>query len=163
MTASVATFAAHLAARLDGKVLTDGGTLAAYASDASNHRVLPRAVVLPRSAEHVAEVVRVCVDEGVSVTSRGAGTNIGGSPLGTGVVVDHTRHHNRILELDLEGRTAVIEPGLVLDHLQAVVTGSGLRFGPAVDGCVDHRGHRRPVAPMSYGHGAVRWNATWPP
>jgi FAD/FMN-containing dehydrogenase/Fe-S oxidoreductase len=130
MTTAPATFAAHLAARVDGEVLTDGGTLAAYASDASNHRMVPRAVVLPRSAEDVTAVVRACVEEGVPMTSRGAGTNIAGAALGSGVVLDHTRHLNRVLDVDLEGRTAVVQPGLVLDHLQAAVAGAGLRFGP---------------------------------
>ena len=130
MTTSAVTFASHLAARLDGEVLTDAGTLAAYASDASNHRVVPLAVVLPRSSDDVVSVVRTCVAEGVPITSRGAGTNIAGAALGSGVVLDHARHLNAVLDLDLEGRTAVVRPGLVLDHLQAAVADAGLRFGP---------------------------------
>lgn len=119
-----------LATRLDGDVRTDDGTRAVYASDASNHRVVPRAVVFPRCVEDIASTVRLCAEAGVPITSRGAGTNIAGNAIGPGVVVDYSRYLNRIRSIDAETRTAVVEPGVVLDRLQDAARPHGLRFGP---------------------------------
>ncbi|MGH8883126.1 MAG: FAD-binding oxidoreductase, partial [Stackebrandtia sp.] len=120
----------ELAARLAGEVRDDGGTRAAYASDASNPRVVPRGVVYPRHTDDLSAVVRVCADAGVAVTSRGAGTNIAGNAIGPGIVVDHSRYLNRIRSIDPETATAVVEPGVVLDRLQEQAAPRGLRFGP---------------------------------
>jgi FAD/FMN-containing dehydrogenase/Fe-S oxidoreductase len=120
----------ELAARLDGDVRADGGTRSAYASDASNHRVVPDAVVFPRSVEDVATTVRLCVENGVPITSRGAGTNVAGNAIGPGVVIDYSRFLNRVLSVDPETCTAVVEPGVVLDRLQEAALPHGLRFGP---------------------------------
>ncbi len=120
----------ELATRLEGDVRTDDGTRAAYASDASNHRVVPRAVVFPRGVEDIATTVRLCAEAGVPITSRGAGTNIAGNAIGPGVVVDYSRYLNRIRSVDPETRTAVVEPGVVLDRLQDAARPHGLRFGP---------------------------------
>lgn len=123
-------FVASLAAALDGQVAADGATLAAYSTDASNHRVMPRCVVFPRRTEDVVAVVTQCGAGGVSVTSRGAGTGLAGSALGSGVVLDYSRFFNRIVGVDAEARQAVVEPGVVLDSLQRRGAGLGLRFGP---------------------------------
>ncbi|NIZ90578.1 FAD-binding and (Fe-S)-binding domain-containing protein [Kineococcus rubinsiae] len=103
---------------------------AEYTSDASNYRVVPGAVVFPRSAADVEAVFAVCRELGVPFTSRGAGTSVAGNAVGTGVVLDFSRHLNRVLEIDPETRTALIEPGVVLDDLQRAAEPFGLRFGP---------------------------------
>ncbi len=130
MTGVGARWLADLRARVGGEVGTDRGTLAAYSADASNHRVLPAAVVFPRSRADVAAVVRGCAAEGVPVTSRGAGTGVAGAALGEGVVLDHSRHLTGVLALDPEAGTAVVQPGVVLDRLQSAAAPHGLRFGP---------------------------------
>ncbi|MFJ7043860.1 FAD-binding and (Fe-S)-binding domain-containing protein [Streptomyces sp. NPDC101112] len=98
--------------------------------DASNYRRVPLGVVAPRDADDVAAVLAVCREHGVPVVARGGGTSIAGQATGTGVVLDFTRHMNRLLALDPEARTAVVQPGLVLDRLQDAAAPHGLRFGP---------------------------------
>ncbi|MET8946774.1 FAD-binding and (Fe-S)-binding domain-containing protein [Streptomyces sp. NPDC004542] len=109
---------------------TSGGRRAQYAYDASNYRVPPLAVAFPREEDEVAAVVRACRASGVPLTARGAGTSMAGNAVGPGVVLDFSRHMNRILSVDPAGRTAVVEPGLVLDDLQRAAAPYGLAFGP---------------------------------
>ncbi|MEU7358281.1 FAD-binding and (Fe-S)-binding domain-containing protein [Streptomyces olivaceoviridis] len=98
--------------------------------DASNYRRVPLGVVAPRDADDVATVLEVCRARGVPVVARGGGTSIAGQATGTGVVLDFTRHMTGLLELDPGSRTAVVQPGLVLDRLQEAAAPHGLRFGP---------------------------------
>lgn len=119
-----------IAGRLAGSVAADGGTLAAYSTDASNHRLVPVCVVFPRGVDDVVATVDLCRAEGIPVTSRGAGTNLAGNAIGSGVVLDYSRHFNRIVNVDADSRQAVVEPGVVLDDLQAEAARFGLRFGP---------------------------------
>jgi FAD/FMN-containing dehydrogenase/Fe-S oxidoreductase len=98
--------------------------------DASNYRRVPLGVVAPRDADDVAAALSVCRSYGVPVVPRGGGTSIAGQATGTGVVLDFTRHMNRLLSLDPGARTAVVQPGLVLDRLQEAAAPHGLRFGP---------------------------------
>ncbi|MFF9310692.1 FAD-binding and (Fe-S)-binding domain-containing protein [Streptomyces sp. NPDC014748] len=98
--------------------------------DASNYRRVPHGVVAPRDADDVAAVLEVCRELGVPVVARGGGTSIAGQATGTGVVLDFTRHMNRVLRLDPDARTAVVQPGVVLDRLQEAAAPHGLRFGP---------------------------------
>jgi len=103
---------------------------AEYSSDASNYRLVPTAVVFPRHRDEVAAALEVCRQLEVPLVARGAGTSIAGNAVGTGVVLDFSRHLNRVLSLDRTAATAVVEPGVVLDDLQAAATPHGLRFGP---------------------------------
>ncbi|MER7573895.1 FAD-binding and (Fe-S)-binding domain-containing protein [Streptomyces sp. NPDC126514] len=98
--------------------------------DASNYRRVPLGVVAPRDADDVAAVLEVCRAHAVPVVPRGGGTSIAGQATGTGVVLDFTRYLNRLVALDPESRTAVVQPGLVLDRLQEAAAPHGLRFGP---------------------------------
>ncbi|WP_206685858.1 FAD-binding and (Fe-S)-binding domain-containing protein [Kribbella qitaiheensis] len=120
----------ELTRRIAGDVQTDSGTRAAYASDASNHRVVPAGVVFPRTAEDLSTIVGLCRDDGVPITSRGAGTNVAGNAIGPGVVVDYSRYYQRIVSVDPDSRTAVVQPGVVVDRLQEAAAPHGLRFGP---------------------------------
>ena len=103
---------------------------AEYSADASNYRVVPSVVVFPRHVEEAAAALDVARRAGVPVTSRGAGTSIAGNAVGAGLVLDFSRHLNRVLALDPEARTAVVEPGAILDDITAAAAGHGLRFGP---------------------------------
>ncbi|GLF97239.1 FAD-binding and (Fe-S)-binding domain-containing protein [Streptomyces yaizuensis] len=98
--------------------------------DASNYRRVPLGVVAPRDADDVAAALAVCRRYGVPVVARGGGTSIAGQATGTGVVLDFTRHMNAVVDVDPATRTAVVQPGLVLDTLQAAVRPHGLAFGP---------------------------------
>jgi len=103
---------------------------AEYSSDASNYRVVPSVVVFPRHADEVVAALDVARRAGVPVTSRGGGTSIAGNSVGSGVVLDFSRHLNRVLSVDPEARTALAEPGAILDAITAAAAGHGLRFGP---------------------------------
>ncbi|PJJ58308.1 FAD/FMN-containing dehydrogenase [Mumia flava] len=105
-------------------------TRALYSTDASLYRVVPQAVVRPRHVEEVLAVAEVARTLGVPLTSRGAGTSIAGNAVGAGIVIDFTRHLNRVLEVDPERRTARVEPGTVHATLQRAAASQGLRFGP---------------------------------
>ncbi|MFB6987859.1 FAD-binding and (Fe-S)-binding domain-containing protein [Streptomyces sp. NPDC056304] len=98
--------------------------------DASNYRRVPLGVVAPRDADDVAAALAVCRAHAVPVVPRGGGTSIAGQSTGTGVVLDLTRHLRRIVELDAGSRTAVVQPGVVLDDLRAAAAPHGLTFGP---------------------------------
>jgi FAD/FMN-containing dehydrogenase/Fe-S oxidoreductase len=101
-----------------------------YASDASLYRIPPRVVVRPRHTDEIAAALAVAREHGVPLTMRGAGTSIAGNAIGPGIVVDTSRHLNRVLEVDAEARTARVEPGVVHARLQRRAVAAGLRFGP---------------------------------
>ncbi|MEZ0366144.1 FAD-binding and (Fe-S)-binding domain-containing protein [Mycobacterium sp. pUA109] len=103
---------------------------AEYSTDASLYRVLPTVVVFPRHTDEIAAVVEVSRAAGVPLTARGAGTSIAGNAVGTGVVMDFSRHLNRIHRIDPDAATAVVAPGVVLDEVQRAAAPHGLRFGP---------------------------------
>ena len=101
-----------------------------YASDASLYRVPPLVVVRPRDGDDVLAVLAVAREADTPVTMRGAGTSIAGNAVGPGIVIDTSRHLNRLVSVDAEARTATVQPGIVHAALQSQVVGHGLRFGP---------------------------------
>ncbi|HUP98933.1 MAG TPA: FAD-binding oxidoreductase, partial [Aeromicrobium sp.] len=105
-------------------------TRALYSSDASLYRVVPQVVVRPRDVDELVATVAVASNFGVPLTMRGAGTSIAGNAIGTGIVVDVAKHLNRVLEIDVEARTARVDPGAVHATLQHALAGTGLRYGP---------------------------------
>ena len=104
--------------------------VAEYSSDASLYRVVPSAVAFPRSVSEVAIAVETCRELGAPLTLRGGGTSLAGNAIGSGVVLDVSRHLNRILSVDPDAQTATVEPGVILDDLQRAAAQFGLRFGP---------------------------------
>ncbi len=105
-------------------------TRALYSSDASLYRVLPQAVARPQHPDELLAVLDVARTAGVPVTMRGAGTSIAGNAVGPGLVVDTLKHLNRVVSIDAETRTAVVQPGVVHADLQRAAAPYGLRFGP---------------------------------
>jgi FAD/FMN-containing dehydrogenase/Fe-S oxidoreductase len=126
----VSSLERDLRAALDGEADFSDLRRAEYAYDASVYRRVPLGVVFPRSAEDVAAAVAVAREHDVPLTARGGGTSIAGNAIGTGVVLDFSRHLNRIIEIDPERRIARVEPGVILDHLNAATAPHDLRFGP---------------------------------
>lgn len=107
--------------------------LAEYSYDASNYRIPPAAVVFPRDADEVATVVTECAAAGVAVIGRGGGTSMAGNALGRGFVLDFSRHMNRVVSVDTDSRTAVVEPGIVISELQRELvtrTSGAFTFAP---------------------------------
>ncbi|MDQ0794729.1 FAD-binding and (Fe-S)-binding domain-containing protein [Streptomyces sp. B1I3] len=130
MPAPHSDLARHLTAAVRGDVDFSRTARALTTMDASNYRRVPRGVVAPRDAADVAAALRVCREHSVPVVPRGGGTSIAGQATGTGVVLDFTRYMRRIVGLDPGGRTAVVQPGVVLDDLRAAAAPHGLTFGP---------------------------------
>ena len=120
----------RLSAALPGVFRTDLTTRTAYSSDASVYRRVPVAVAEARSADDLARIMELAAAEGLPITARGGGTSIAGNAVGPGIVIDTSRRFNRILSIDPEARTAVVEPGVVLDDLRAAAAPYGLTFGP---------------------------------
>jgi FAD/FMN-containing dehydrogenase/Fe-S oxidoreductase len=118
-----------LRAGLRGAVADDAATRAAYSTDASNYRHVPTAVAFPRDAEDVVAALAACREHGVPLIPRGGGTSIGGQAIGTGVVLDFSRHLGGV-EIDAGSRTARVGPGLVLDQLRDAAAPYGLAFAP---------------------------------
>ena len=111
-------------------VSLDQALRSAYSFDASLYRVEPLVVSRPRSVEEIAPTVAVCRELGLPVTARGGGTSIAGNAVGPGVLVDYSRHLNRVVAVDRDSRQAVVEPGVVHATLQQQARALGLRFGP---------------------------------
>ncbi|QKV70232.1 FAD-binding oxidoreductase [Streptomyces harbinensis] len=122
--------AAALRAVMRGEVEFDAAARALTTMDASNYRRVPVGVVAPYDADDVAAALAVCRAHGVPVVARGGGTSIAGQATGVGVVLDFTRHMNRVLALDADARTAVVQPGVVCDTLRDAAAPHGLTFGP---------------------------------
>ncbi|WP_331272043.1 FAD-binding and (Fe-S)-binding domain-containing protein [Motilibacter aurantiacus] len=120
----------ELERRVDGEVRFDPGSRGAYSTDASNYRQVPLGVVVPRSVEAAVEAVAVCRELGAPVLSRGGGTSLAGQACNVAVVLDWSKHCNRMLSVDVSARTCVVEPGIVLDELNRRLAPYGLQFGP---------------------------------
>jgi FAD/FMN-containing dehydrogenase/Fe-S oxidoreductase len=111
-------------------VLFDAGNRALYATDASNYRQVPIGVVRPRTKDQVEAAVAICREHGAPLLARGGGTSLAGQCCNVAVILDFSRHMNRVLEIDPDGRSARVEPGAVLDTLRAAAKPHGLTFGP---------------------------------
>jgi len=120
----------HLTETLDGDVDASSLTRSIYSTDASNYRVVPDIVVLPRHADDVVAAVEIARTYSMSVTARGGGTSCAGNSVGPGLVLDFSKYMNQVLHIDPENRTAVVQPGVVLADLQRALAPHGLRFGP---------------------------------
>ncbi|MCB0062478.1 MAG: FAD-binding oxidoreductase, partial [Caldilineaceae bacterium] len=121
-------FQQALAQRIDGEVHFDRFTRAMHATDASVYQLLPLGVVAPRNREDVIRVLDLCREHGVSITARGGGTSQAGQSIGNGISLDFSRHMHRVLELDLAARTVWVEPGVVLEELNAQLKPHGLQL-----------------------------------
>jgi FAD/FMN-containing dehydrogenase/Fe-S oxidoreductase len=117
-----------LRSALRGAVRDDAASRGLYAFDGSNYRVIPDLVVVPADADDLAAAVALTAEAGAPVTLRGGGTSMAGNAIG-GVIIDASRHVNRILGIDTDARTAVVQPGVVLTDLLAATRPLGLTFG----------------------------------
>jgi len=126
------TLQRELEAAIDGEVRFDKVSRALYSTDASVYQVEPLGVVIPKSPEAVVRAVGIAARHGVPITPRGGGTSQAGQSIGAGLVLDTSKHLNRILEVNPDERWARVEPGVVLDELNAALKPHNLRFAPDV-------------------------------
>lgn len=128
----ISAFREDLAQSLTCEVLTDPVSLHLYSTDASIFQIVPAAVVIPENREQVRQAVLCASRHGVPVLPRGGGTSLAGQTVGPGLVIDCSKHMNRILELNADERWVRVEPGIVLDQLNDFLGPYGLFFAPDV-------------------------------
>jgi FAD/FMN-containing dehydrogenase/Fe-S oxidoreductase len=113
-----------------GEVRFDAGSRALYATDASNYRQTPIGVVLPRDDADVEATIAACGKLGAAILPRGAGTSLAGQCCNVAVVLDFSKYMRRLLALDPERKTALVEPGIVLDRVREAAEQHHLTFAP---------------------------------
>ena len=122
----------HLRKHLEGEVRFDRPTRLIYSNDASIYQVEPLGVVLPKTPADLVTTVQIAMEMRIPIVPRGGGTSLSGQSIGRGVVIDCSKYLNYVTELDPVNGTAVIQPGVVLDHLNRTAGEHGLQFGPDV-------------------------------
>lgn len=130
--ASIRAIVTELAA-LGVDVDASSRRLSEYSYDASNYRVRPTAVVFPRNADDVVLIAQCCHRLGTPIIARGGGTSMAGNAIGTGVILDFSRHMTRVNRIDEDAAIADVEVGVVLSHLAAATrsaTDGRLTFAP---------------------------------
>ncbi|CAN7699234.1 MULTISPECIES: FAD-binding and (Fe-S)-binding domain-containing protein [unclassified Variovorax] len=120
--------ARRLAAETEGEVLFDAASRGRYATDASIYQIMPAGVLVPKTERDIATAIDIARDLKVPVLARGGGTSQCGQTTGAALVIDNSKHFRRVLDLDVEARRATVEPGIVLDHLNAQLLPHGLWF-----------------------------------
>ena len=120
--------AARLKREIRGEVLFDAPSRGRYSTDASIYQIEPIGVVVPRTEEDAATALRIALEAGVPVLPRGGGTSQCGQTVGEALVIDVSKHLNQVIEFDAEARTVTVQPGIVLDHLNAFLKPHGLWY-----------------------------------
>jgi FAD/FMN-containing dehydrogenase/Fe-S oxidoreductase len=125
------SLAARLRKEIDGEVLFDAASRGRYSTDASIYQVEPLGIVVPRTEEAARGAIALAAAEGIPILPRGAGSSQCGQAVGAALIIDHTKYLNKVVEVDANGMRAVVQPGVVLDALNARLRSDGLWF--AVD------------------------------
>lgn len=118
----------RLKAQINGEVHFDSFSRGRYATDASSYQMMPMGVVIPRTGEAAVAALAIAREEGVAVTARGGGTSQAGQTVNETLVIDCSKHMTKLLSLDKEARSCVVEPGIVLDELNRQLKPHGLWF-----------------------------------
>jgi FAD/FMN-containing dehydrogenase/Fe-S oxidoreductase len=121
-----------LESHLAGEVRFDRISRLLYSTDASVYQIEPLGVVVPRSREDVVRTVQIAARHACSITARGGGTSQAGQAVGAGLQLDTSKYFNKVVDVSLSDRTAWVEPGVVLDDLNAQLRPHGLRFAPDI-------------------------------
>ena len=123
-----AAFALRLARNIKGEVLFDRASRGRYSTDASIYQMEPVGVIVPETIDDVIAAMAIARDEGIPVLPRGGGTSQCGQTVNRALVIDCSKHLRRVLHVDAEARTALVEPGLVLGHLNNALRTDKLFF-----------------------------------
>ena len=121
-------FAARLRREITGEVLFDRYSRGRYATDASFYQIMPHGIVVPRTMDEALRALAIARDDGRIVTARGGGTSQCGQTVNHGLIIDFSKYLNRLLSLDVENRSCIVEPGIVLDDLNRQLKKHGLWF-----------------------------------
>src|ERR1700704_6605465 len=122
------TLEEQLTRETTGEVLFDAFSRGRYATDASFYQIMPAGVVVPRTMDEALRALAIARDQGRIVTPRGGGTSQCGQTVNDGIVIDFSKHLNRLISLDVENRSCVVQPGIVLDDLNRQLKKHGLWF-----------------------------------
>src|SRR5579885_2990357 len=117
---------------VSGEVRFDEISRALYSNDASIYQIRPLGVVIPKTREDILNTIKICAAHRCSITLRGGGTSQAGQAIGEGIILDTSKYFNRLLEFNAEEQWARVEPGIVLDELNARLAPHGLRFAPDI-------------------------------
>lgn len=120
--------AERLRREIKGEVLFDRFSRGRYSTDASIYQIEPVGVVVPKTDEDVKATLQIAREENVPVLARGGGTSQSGQTVGRALVIDYSKHLNRVIALDAEQGTCVVEPGIVLDELNRQLKATGWWF-----------------------------------
>ena len=120
----------NLGKQLEGDLLVDDLHKSIYATDASVYREIPLAVCYPKSNKDIKTLIEFATQNNIGLIPRTAGTSLAGQCVGSGIVVDVSKHFNKILAINPEKRTAVVQPGVIRDDLNRLLKEHGLFFGP---------------------------------
>ena len=123
-----AALAARLKKEIQGDVLFDAATRGRYSTDASIYQIEPVGVVIPQTEEDATIAMQIALDAGVAVLPRGGGTSQCGQTVGEALVIDVSKYLRNVVDFNAEARTAVVQPGVVLDQLNAFLKPHGLWF-----------------------------------
>jgi FAD/FMN-containing dehydrogenase len=122
----------ELSRQLEGEVRFDRISRALYSTDASVYQIQPLGVVIPKTRQDIIRTIEICQRHRVPLTMRGGGTSQAGQAIGEGIQVDTSKYYNRLLEVNEAERWVRVEPGIVLDELNAQLAPLGLRFAPDI-------------------------------
>ena len=119
-----------LKANIKGEILFDTFSRVLYSTDASNYQIEPVGVVIPRSVEDVAKTLEISSRFKVPILPRGGGTSLAGQAIGNALVLDFSKHMNRIMSIDQDCKTVTAQPGIYLEQLNNQLKKYNLMFGP---------------------------------
>ena len=120
--------AEQLRAHVDGEVLFDSFSRGRYATDASIYQLEPVGIVVPKNEDAARAAIQIAAEQGVPVLPRGAGTSQCGQTVGVALVIDCSKYLNNVIEVDIPVETVTVQPGVVLDHLNALLRPHGWWF-----------------------------------
>ena len=125
---SSSALARKLSQEIQGECLFDDFSRGRYSTDASIYQLMPIGVVVPKHIDDVEAAIKIARDEGIPVLPRGSGTSQNGQAIGEALLIDTTRHLNHVIDFNKESKTACVQPGLVLDHLNRFLKPHGLFY-----------------------------------
>jgi hypothetical protein len=121
---------AKLKSSITGEVKTDLVTRVLFSTDASIHKIVPMGVVFPKNIDELIPIVQICNQYKVPIIARGSGSGLAGQSIGKGLIIDCSRYIDNLVNINPEEKTAIVEPGLILDDLNRAVKKFNLQFGP---------------------------------
>ena len=115
---------------INGEIKTDRVTRILYSTDASIHKIEPLGVVFPQNCEDIETIVALAYQYNIPLIARGSGSSLAGQSIGNGLIIDCSRYINKLIEINPDENTAVVEPGLIVDDLNRAARKYNLQFGP---------------------------------